>query len=155
MDLIIKESIIKGKGVFAARDFKKGETVIVWHPESVLSKSDFQSLSEDEKAHATYAGNGKYLVQGSPERFVNHSCEPNTYTHGRKDIALRDIRRGEEITGDYALNGVEDWTMECNCASKNCRKIIYGDFLKLDDKTRKRLEPYLEDWYKEEFNNLK
>jgi len=153
--ITLKPSNIKGKGVFAARDFKKGDIVIVWHPKAVLSKMDFQSLSEDEKTHATYAGNGEYLVQGSPERFINHSCEPNTYTHERKDIALKDIKKGEEITGDYSLNGVEDWTMECTCGSKNCRKIIYGDFMKLDDKTRKRLEPYLEDWYREEFNSIK
>ena len=150
MDVISKDSKIKGKGVFALRDFKKGETVIIWHPESIISKEEISSLSENEQNHTTYAGNGKYYVVGSPERFVNHSCEPNTYVKGKKDIALKCIKKGEEITTDYSINGVDNWKMKCKCGSKNCRKIIYGDFRKLDFKTRKKLKPYLEDWFKKE-----
>lgn len=151
MDVVVKDSEIKGKGVFAARDFKKGETVIVWHPKREISKEEMSSLTVDEQNHTTYAGQGKYIVMGSPERFVNHSCDPNTYVEGKKDIALRDIKKGEEITTDYSLNGIDDWEMECKCRSKNCRKIVFGDFRRLDPETQKRLAPYLEDWFKEEF----
>lgn len=150
MDVVLRNSKIRGKGVFATRDFKKGETVIILHPKSIISKEDMSSLSEDEQNHTTYAGSGKYYVMGSPERFVNHSCDANTYFKEKKDVALRDIKKGEEITTDYSLNGIEDWKMECNCGSKKCRRIIYGDFRRLDKKTKKRFEPYLEDWFKKE-----
>ncbi len=152
MEVIIKDSKIKGKGVFAARNLKKGETVIAWHPPAIVSKEDIASLSEDKQNHTTYAGSGKYYVMGSPERFVNHSCEPNTYVKEKKDVALKDIKEGEEITTDYSLNGIEDWEMECKCGSRNCRKIVYGDFRRLDDKTKKRVKPCLEEWFKKELN---
>jgi len=150
MNIIVKDSKIRGKGVFAARNFKKGETVIIWHPKSLIFQKDMSSLSEDDRNHTTYAGKGKYFVMGSPERFVNHSCEPNTYVEEQKDVALKDIKKGEEITTDYAINVLDDWQMECKCGSKTCRKIIYGDFRKLDKKNKKRLEPYLEEWFKKE-----
>lgn len=149
-NIAIKESKIQGKGVYAQRDFKKGETVIVWHPEEIVSKENISKLSSDEQNHTDYIGNGKYVLMGSPEKFVNHSCSPNTYVHNKKDIAMRNIKNGEEITTDYALNGIDDWELECKCRSKNCRKTIYGDFRKLDAKTQKKLEPYLEEWYKKE-----
>ena len=56
MDIVVKDSKIKGKGVFAARDFKKGETVIVWHPKRTISKEEMSSLTEDDQNHSTYAG---------------------------------------------------------------------------------------------------
>jgi len=136
--------------VFAARNFKKGKTVIIWHPKCTIPKEKVRLLSNDEQNHTTYAGKGNYSVMGSPERFVNHSCEPNTYVKNKRDIALRDIKKGEEITTDYGLNGIEDWKIRCKCRSNKCRKIIYGDFRKLDFKTRKKLEPYLEAWFKKE-----
>lgn len=149
-DVIIKKSKIKGKGVFAARDFKKGEVILIWDITHKIIKEEMAKLSEDEKNHLSYIGDGDYVVMKFPEKYVNHSCDPNTYVKNQKDIALRDIKKGEEITTDYSLNGVDDWKMECKCGSKNCRKIIYGDFRKLDAKTQKKYKPYLEDWYKKE-----
>jgi len=35
----------------------------------------------------------------------------------------RDIKKGEEITGDYAEE-ILTGEMKCNCGSKNCKKII-------------------------------
>ena len=74
-DIIIKKSSIgqfkNGFGLFTARDFKKGEIV-------------------------------KIFLYPIPERYVNHSDNPNTIQNFEKgyDIALRDIKSGEEITTD-------------------------------------------------------
>ena len=115
MDIVVKETKGKGKGVFAARDFKKGEIVLIWHPKAKLSLEEMRKLPEDEQIHTTYVGNGMYYVMGEPDRYVNHSCDPNTYVNDDKDIALRDIKEGEEITSDYAVNSIDDWEMECKC----------------------------------------
>jgi len=89
---------------------------------------------------------------GIPERFVNHSCNPNTYHKEKKDIAIRNIKKGEEITSDYSVNGINNWKIKCLCKSKNCRKIVYGDFFKLPKKIQKQKRKYLEKWFKEKFN---
>lgn len=57
-------------------------------------------------------------------RFINHSCAPNTFfriTPERAEIyALRDIRRGEELTVDYGQSQHEG-TLPCRCGAAACR----------------------------------
>ncbi len=123
-DLIVKKSKIHGKGVFANRDFKKGEVVIKYNLKP-LTKKEFENLPEKEK-HYTDFKDGKYWLFQIPERFVNHSCEPNTNPDQIKrcDIAIRDIKKGEEITTDYRKDNIEGLNMRCKCGSKNCKGII-------------------------------
>ncbi len=149
-NVIVKKSATEGKGVFAAQDFKKGEVVLKWDTSHKYSRQELKKLSKDDQNHMNCIGKGIYILMQTPEKFVNHSCEPNTYVKNQQDIAICNIKKGEEITSDYSLNGIDDWKLNCNCGMKKCRKIVYGDFRKLDAKTRKRLTPYLEDWYKKD-----
>ncbi|MEK6906880.1 MAG: SET domain-containing protein [Nanoarchaeota archaeon] len=120
MDILIKKSKINGKGIFANKDFKKGEVIIKWNP---------SELTEDKVNKSTKKYlikiKGKIFLMSSPERYMNHSCEPNAYedTNNFQDIALRNIKKGEEITVDYGKNNYGD-KMKCNCKSKDCRKYI-------------------------------
>lgn len=122
MDVAIKKSKISGKGVFALRDFKNGEVVLRWNPK-LIKKSEINSLSTREK---TYIVNfdKKYFLMQSPERYVNHSCEANTTVKNNSDVAVKNIKKGEEITSDYikTQGGV---SFQCKCGSKKCRKIIF------------------------------
>lgn len=152
-DVIVKASKIKGKGVYANRDFKRGEVIIIWSPKKIVDRKEVPKLSKEDQNHTCYIGKKKYAVMGIPERFMNHSCNPNSYPKNQKDIALKDIKKGEEITTDYSLSSLDDWEVKCNCKSKNCRKVIFGDFRKLDPKTKKKLAPYLDDWFKKEIAN--
>ncbi len=122
--LIVKKSKIHGKGVFANRNFKKGSIVIKYNLKP-LTKKEFENLSESEK-HFTSFENNKYWLFPSPERFVNHSCNPNTNPDlvNKYDIAIRDIKKGEEITTDYRKDNVPGLDMKCNCRSKNCKLVI-------------------------------
>jgi uncharacterized protein len=60
-------------------------------------------------------------------RFINHSCGPNTYLRVMKDrvefYALRDIRKGEELSCDYGETHHEG-KLPCKCGAKNCRGFI-------------------------------
>jgi SET domain-containing protein len=60
-------------------------------------------------------------------RFINHSCEPNTYfrcTPERAEIyALRAIARGEELTVDYG-ESQHNGTLPCRCGARHCRGAI-------------------------------
>jgi SET domain-containing protein len=122
-DVIVKDSKIHGKGVFAARNFKKGEIVLKWDISHELTKEQLDKMPENEKRYVTFF-NGKFVLMQPPERYVNHSCVANTYANNFCDVAKRDIKKGEEITADYAEEGVPDLNMKCKCGSKNCRGVI-------------------------------
>jgi hypothetical protein len=57
-------------------------------------------------------------------RFINHSCEPNTFfrcTPARAEVyALRDIAPGEELTVDYGESH-HNGRLACACGAGNCR----------------------------------
>ena len=57
-------------------------------------------------------------------RFINHSCEPNTFMRRTKDraefYALRDIAKGEELTVDYEASHHEG-RLRCRCGAARCR----------------------------------
>ena len=150
-NVIVKQTEKKGKGIFAAKNFKKGDIVLRMDTRKTIPKKEISKLSKDDKNHLGYIGEGRYFVISPPERFLNHSCNPNVYDKTGTLIVLRNIKKGEEMCIDYAISGFDNWKMICHCGSKNCRKIVYGDFKKLNTKLRKKYEPYLEEWYKNEF----
>ena len=121
-DVIVKRSEIHGKGVFAARDFRKGEIVIRWDISHRISKKQYERLSRKDKGYVAHIGR-IYILQQSPAKYVNHSCNHNTYVRKSCDVAKRNIKKGEEITANYG-DDTENLNMKCSCGSKNCRKII-------------------------------
>ena len=123
MNVIIKKSKISGRGVFAARNFKKGEVVLDWRDSPVLTSEQLTKLPEDEKKFVYY-GYEKPILVNPPARFVNHSCSPNTFIKDYRGIAKKDIKKGEEITEDYSLEHNPNFKLKCNCGSKNCKSII-------------------------------
>jgi len=121
-DVIVNKSKIDGNGVFANRDFKKGEMVVEWDILRMLTKEEFKKLPKGEKKYCSMV-DGMYVLIASPARFVNHSCNANTFAENKRDIALRDIKKGEEITGNYVGEGVP-MDFKCNCGSENCVGLV-------------------------------
>ena len=89
-----------GKGVYANKDFKKGEVVIQYNLKS-LSEDEYTNLPKEEKNFVHIHWRARYLY-GIPERYVNHSSNPNTLPdlQNKCDVAIRDIKVGEQITTD-------------------------------------------------------
>lgn len=163
--VIVKKSGKKGKGVFALRNFKKGELIFRFNL-TKLKKYTLKEISKfppDKSDHCDYAGRGKYTMDFMPGSYMNHSCDPNTYvemkTLGKKEIiVLHPIKKGDELTHDYTLNSVDQirkdayhWKMKCYCRSKNCRKTIQGNFFKLPKKIQKEKLSYLPTWFKKKY----
>ncbi len=148
--VIVRQAKGKGKGLFAIRDFKEGELILrkditrlrrysVGEMGRLITEG---KLRKEDCEHCDYIGRGKYVLDFSPLSYINHSCEPNTRCESKRlgqqrVIALRDIRKGEEITYDYSLQAIDcldgknPWKMVCRCGSRNCRKVIQGDFFRL------------------------
>jgi len=132
-DIIVKDSGIQGKGVFANRDFKKGELLFnidLSRTKKTIKEKAISSLPNKEREHLTFIGNGKFFLDYSATSFINHSCDSNLYlkysSYAKYQIvAKKPIKKNEELTLDYALDkGWKQGDFLCNCKSKNCRKII-------------------------------
>lgn len=106
IDMIIGKGNLAGKGVYANRDFKKGEVVIKYHLKP-LTPEGYKSLPKSEKVF-THTHWGVIHLYLEPERYVNHSKNPNTYQDltNKRDVALRDIKKGEMITTDATKDDI-------------------------------------------------
>jgi SET domain-containing protein len=133
----IRPSPISGRGMFARSLIKAGDVVVIWGG-VVFTQAEVAAGNAAERSTVAI-GEGLYL--GSPvgqydrERddlgdFINHSCDPNCWMQDEVTlVARRDIRPGEELTGDYVMweadeRYVRPW--ECACGSPLCRQTLAG-----------------------------
>lgn len=60
-------------------------------------------------------------------KYINHSCDPNTYLRVLKNrvefYALRNIKKGEELTADYGETH-HDGKLPCRCGANNCKGFL-------------------------------
>ncbi len=145
--VVVKRSGIDGKGVFCAYPIKKGEIVAIWGgaiiPErelKALERRQFKKIYD----YATPIAEGFFLVssrrgQLEGDDFFNHSCQPNLGMQGHLVmVAMRDIKKGEELTYDYAMTDAGlDYAFECSCGTKACRRIIHGSDWRIPSLQRK------------------
>lgn len=105
-NVYIDKGKLLGKGVYAKRDFKKGEVVIKYRLKP-LTQEEFERLPDWEKEF-THIHWGVIGLYSEPERYINHSENPNTYQDLKRkcDIALRDIKKGEAITTDATKDDI-------------------------------------------------
>ncbi len=124
-DIEVAPSEIEGLGVFAARDFRMGETVLVWDTSNAVTEEEYARLSDEQKdLIARYKGGWIRMVE--PMNRVNHSCEANTTSRDGTDVATRLIHAGEEITSDYRKEMKIGERMECRCGAPSCHGFITG-----------------------------
>ncbi len=126
--LILGQSKLR-KAVFANKDFKEGEEIIEFKG-NLFTYEQLPTPYNEVEDHYVQIDKNLYMgPSGGLDDFFNHSCNPNS---GIKIIekkviliAIRGIKKGEEITWDYSTTMDEDdWEMDCVCKSKNCRKRI-------------------------------
>lgn len=131
-------------GVFAVVNFKKGDFITGGPHKEVFQKnivpwSQFRSFGKEAQKKildfciGTPTGftlrNGMDFNTMGIDWFLNHSCEGNMGFSKKGDfIALRNIRKGEELTYDYGLaESNPKYRINCGCGSKRCRKIVTGN----------------------------
>jgi SET domain-containing protein len=149
----IHHSSIEGTGVFAAHSIGRGDAVLKIDDSRVVDDQHPLSSDEDPR-HCDYLAAGKVVLMPSPERYINHSCDPNTYVKTvdgiRVVIALRPIAAGQEITYDYCINGDGDTLWVCHCGASRCRHVIHSDFFHLAIELQREYLPLLDDWFRRE-----
>lgn len=111
----VDRSTIHGLGVFAGENIKKGD--VVWEMvrgfDRIYTQAEYDSFPEQARRYldiyAYWDGEGIHLC-GDQGIYTNHSETPNVGSvaewpdpESDYEYALRDIRKGEEITSDYRV----------------------------------------------------
>eukprot|EP00250_Pteridium_aquilinum_P019301 c24385_g1_i2 orf=369-5060(+) len=134
----------KGFGLQVLEDVSKGAFIIEYVGEvldmvSYEARQKEYALGGQKHFYFMTLSNSEVIdacVKGNLGRFINHSCEPNCRTekwmvNGEVCIglfAIRDLKKGEEITFDYNFVRVcGAAAKKCLCGSRDCRGFIGGD----------------------------
>jgi len=135
--IVVKKSGIHNQGVFAKKDISEGTRIIEYIGEKVTKAESerradipLNRSKENKECGAVYLFelNKRYDIDGdvpyNTARFINHSCDPNCETDVIRGhiwiIALRDIKKGEELSYNYGY-GYDDYEEhECRCRADNC-----------------------------------
>ena len=126
----VKKSNIDNRGLYAAKNIK-ANTKIIYYKGKIITKkeTDRNPKYDNDKAIYLFNLNSKYDLDGdfsyNTARLINHSCNPNCEVAGKGlklwIFALRDIKKGEELSYDYGFGYDEDFKQfPCICGSKNC-----------------------------------
>ena len=130
-DVAVRDAGPKGLGVFALRQFRKGEFIFRRRHGRIVANNNIRSLTREDRRHLCELDYARSAVLLAPGCYLNHSCEPNAMRKGVKVFAWRRIRAGEEITIDYRLNAFGSSRSRCLCGSGSCTGQIIGDFFSL------------------------
>ena len=138
--LTVRRSSIEGWGVFAGVFIPRRRKVIAYAGEKITraeaARRAWKSLRRTKELRTYFAsiarkrtrGGRKWMLDGSvggngSER-INHCCDPNLYVRKANGkiyfYSLRAIRKGEELSFDYAF-AEERIRIPCCCGSRKCR----------------------------------
>ena len=150
-DVEIKPSSIEGLGVFAARSFRAGQRIRQINVvREVTPAAPLREALGERADHCDYP-NGKVVLLGPPDRYINHSCDPNAYVQYEGDrsflVARRDIAVGQEMTCDYNINITAGTAWPCHCAAARCSGTTVGDFFRLPLDIQREYRPLLAEWF--------
>jgi len=142
--IIVKRSSIHSRGVFAKKNIPQGTRIIEYVGDKITKKeSDRRAdipISLNKKCKTVGAVyifelNKRNDIDGfvsyNTARFINHSCSPNCETVILRGhiwiIALRDIKKGEELSYNYGYRYDGSDEHICYCRAHNCVGYILSD----------------------------
>lgn len=113
-DIRVGKSFIHGKGVFANKEYQAGSEVAY-----------FEGHEVDHDTRHSLALDGKKIEPTGPLKYLNHSCDANSYFRGRTLVTRKKVEPSEELTINYLET--EDnisHPFKCKCMVSNCKKKI-------------------------------
>jgi len=130
-----------GKGVFVKRGpIHKDEMIFVvgGYILTIADENNLRGVVADKpieiSEHFSIGPRRASDMARMPHCYANHSCNPNAGFHDQIFlVAMRRIRRGEEITFDYGMvmhpnnKSATYFKMPCRCGARNCRGVITED----------------------------
>jgi hypothetical protein len=129
----VRPSKIHGRGLFAKTAIAKGEIVAVKGGHIVDRETLQREITPQLGPVEIQIGDDLFIAPVTEDErelsmlYTNHSCEPNIGIRGEITfVAMRDISAGEELTHDWAMTDDDDYSVECNCGGRVCRKTLTG-----------------------------
>ncbi len=127
----VKKSNIDKRGLYASKNIKTGEKIIEYIGRLISKKeAETNSKFDNKKDIYLFNINEKWDLDGdyrwNTARLINHSCNPNCEVEGNGlklwIVAIKDIKKGEELSYDYGFSySKEDLkNFVCRCGSKKC-----------------------------------
>ena len=147
-------SSIEGKGLFARRRIRRGEIVAikgghVYDARTLATIKRRIAASYIQIADGVFFGARTAAEVRRNKMFINHSCAPNLGIRGQiVFVALRDVRAGEELTYDWAMEENRRDPTRCRCGARRCRGVLTGrdwTIPRLQRRYRGYFSSYLED----------
>jgi SET domain-containing protein len=128
--LEVKASRIDGKGAYALKPIPARRKLGNMGGEIISVREARKRVKQLKRVSMVEFGDGRALdasVNPNDLRYINHSCDPNTYLrvcYSKVEFwSLRKIKKGEELTCDYGETH-HDGKLPCRCGAKNCRGFI-------------------------------
>jgi SET domain-containing protein len=125
-----KPSKIDGNGAFALQQIPPRKKIGNLGGEVISLREARKRVAKTKRVAMVEFGDGRALdasVNANQLRYVNHSCNPNTYMrvcYSKVEFySLRLINKGEELTCDYGETH-HDGKLKCNCGCKNCKGFL-------------------------------
>jgi hypothetical protein len=150
--VVVRNSRIHGKGVYAARRIRKGTRIIEYVGDRIShDEADARYDARPDDGHTFLFVVDDALcidagIGGNAARFINHKCDANceTIIEDRRVFieATRTIQPGEELGYDYQLtwestDDPEELALyRCLCGAAECRGTML-DRVPLDEKRRR------------------
>jgi SET domain-containing protein len=142
--IVVRNSSIHGRGVFALRRIPKGTRIIEYKGKLITDKEAdrrYSRVHEHSPHTMLFSLEGGWVIdatrRGNSARWINHSCAPNCdiEEEGRRIFieSRRDIQPGDELTYDYNLQIGEKHTKTakrehaCFCGARRCRGTMLGE----------------------------
>lgn len=157
-----------GKGLFARSNIKSGERVIVFGG-FAIGINQLKKIKDSNPSTYDLATTTGYQVsediiyspiqrsQFSIAEYLNHSCDPNCGFKGQLDlVAMRDIKKGEEVSFDYAMAATSPimlFKASCTCNAPICRKHLKSSDWKIPA-LQKRYHGYFQPYIQEKIKKL-
>lgn len=125
-DVKVKRSSA-GLGLFANKDFKKGDLIIEYIGEKIT-----EAEANRRGGRYLFELNDDWTIDGKDRtnvaRYINHACKPNAYPElddAEEHIyiyAKRAIKAGEEITYHYGKMYFDDLIKKSGCLCATCQE---------------------------------
>ena len=152
---VVRNSPIHGRGVFAARDIKKGTRITEYVGERIShAEADrrHEDKADDDNHTFLFTVNSRTVIDGgnggNDARWINHSCDPNCESVIERNRvfveAVKNIKAGEELAYDYMIERDPDdppgmdQVFGCRCGAKQCRGTMLVDWEKPKQRAAKQ-----------------
>lgn len=135
----VRQNTLEGRGVVAITAIVKDEIVAI-KAGNIVTSDQIESVTAKAGDLALQIDDHFYIAPTTLDEvddmsvFINHSCDPNVGFLGQVVyVAMRDIKSGEELCHDYAMERSDRYSLNCHCGSPLCRGKVTGDDWKLPE----------------------